>query len=186
MIMPAPASATDWPVNEQTKTYAISGSTGSELYFSIGERGPRVGSGRAIAHTTFDLKWSRDYRPQPDGSCLLAAARPFITIIYTIPKPSGQLPAATRRLWDVFIDGIRRHEKVHGDQIREMVERIHATTVGLSVPNDPGCREIRKAIQAPLAAASQEQRRRSAEYDREEMRDGGAVHSLILNLVNGG
>ena len=47
------------PISEKIVTYPISGSSGVDLYVSIGERGPKVGPTRAIAHTTFDLKWSR-------------------------------------------------------------------------------------------------------------------------------
>lgn len=180
------AWAEEWTATEQVKTYAVNGTSGIELYTSIGERGPSVGVGRAIAHTTFDLKWSRDYRPQPDGSCRLVSARPWLTITYTLPKPAQKLPAGTARLWQTFIDGISSHEKVHGVQIREMVETILRTTVGLTVADDPKCQKIRQEMQTPLAAASQEQRRRSREFDQVEMRDGGNVHRLILGLVNGG
>jgi predicted secreted Zn-dependent protease len=181
----APASAQDWKAEEREKTYAVSGANGLELYRSIGEKGPKVGVGTVIAHTTFDLKWRRDYRPQPDGSCRLASARPFLTIVYTLPKPSGKLPAPLAARWQTFIDGIRRHERVHGEHIREMVERIISTTVGVSVPDDPGCKKIRQVIQDPLAAASNEQRQRSRDFDRVEMNDGGNVHRLVLALLDG-
>ena len=66
-----------------------------------------------------------------------------------------------------------------------MLIRILATTVGYSVADDPKCRKIRKEITKPLSEASLEQRRRSAEFDRVEMSNGGNVHRLILALVNG-
>lgn len=186
--MSLPASAAEWKATEVVKTYAISGATGPELYASIGERGPVVGSmgTRTIAHTTFDLKWSRKYEPQGDGGCMLASAKPWLTITYTLPKPSAKLSGAAKARWDTFIDGLRRHEKVHGDHMKEMVERILATTVGFSVPGDPKCQKIRKEITKPLSEASLEQRRRSADFDRVEMGNGGNVHRLILELVNGG
>jgi len=171
---------------EQVKSYAISGSTGAELYASMGENGPTVGGGRrTIAYTTFDLKWSRKYEPQADGSCKLVSAKPWLTITYALPKPTGKLPPATQALWKTFIDGITRHEKVHGDHMKEMVDRILATTVGVSVPNDPKCQKVRKEIIAPLSAASEEQRERSRDFDKLEMSDAGNVHRLILALVNG-
>lgn len=92
--LPLSAQAADWKPAEQIKTYAISGNTGGALYQSIGERGPTAGV-QAIAHTTFKLTWRRDYRPQPDGACVLATARPNLTIIYTA-ESAGQ-PAARRR-----------------------------------------------------------------------------------------
>ena len=181
------AAAAEWQAVEQEKTYAISGASGPALYASIGERGPVVGGGRrTIAYTTFDLKWSRDYRPQPDGSCTLVSAKPWLTIIYNLPKPSQKLPEPVATNWKTFIDGMRRHEKVHGEHMKEMVERILATTVGVSVADDPKCQKVRQAIQKPLSEASLEQRARSREFDRVEMSQGANVHQLILGLVNGG
>ncbi len=67
-----------------------------------------------------------------------------------------------------------------------MVEEIEAFTVGLSVPDDPNCKKIRKRITERLAEISQAQRQKSRDFDRVELSDGGNVHQLILDLVNGG
>ena len=45
----------DWKAVEIIKPYAISGRTGPELYQSIGQKGPRIGIARVIAHTTYVL-----------------------------------------------------------------------------------------------------------------------------------
>lgn len=187
LLLPLPALAADWKAVEKTETYAVSGTTGMELYASIGAHGPLLSGGtRAIAYTTFDLKWSRDYRPQPDGSCTLVSGKPWLTITYRLPKPSQKLPAPVAENWKRFIAGMTAHEKVHGDHIKAMVDRIIATTVGVNVPDDAGCRKIRQQLLTPLAEASMEQRARSNAFDREEMSPGGNVHGLILDLVNGG
>ena len=83
-------------------------------------------------------------------------------------------------------DGVRQHERVHGEMIVAMVREIEAFTVGLSVPDDPNCRKIRKRITDRLSQISQAQRQKSREFDRVELIDRGNVHRLILNLVNGG
>lgn len=179
----AQASHSDGRIVEREQTYAISGRSGMELYASIGERGPIIGDrARTIAHTNFKLTWSRDYRPK-GGACTLASARPKLVITYTLPTPAGKLPAATQKRWDTFIDGIRRHEKVHGDFIKEMVARIERTTIGVSAPDDPKCRKVRTEILKPLSEASLEQRRRSQDFDRVEMGKGGNIQRLILDLV---
>ena len=175
-----------WKAAERIETYRISGRSGMELYHSIGEKGPLIGVGRAIAYTDFKLLWSRDYRPQPDGSCKLVSARPSLTINYKLPKASDNLPAATKAAWKTFLDGIVAHEKVHGDIIVDMVRQIEAISVGLTADNDPKCQKVRQALQDQLGPLSQEQRRRSREFDREEMSEGGNVHRLILALVNNG
>ena len=181
LLVASPALA---KVVEKTAPYAISGQSGAELYASIGQTGPKVGIGRVIAHTTFDLKWSRNYVPK-NGGCTLVSARPSLIITYTLPKPKGDLPAATRQSWDVFIDGVTRHEKVHGDMIRDLVKTIEGFSVGFSVPGDPKCRKIREELTKLLAKASADQRQLSRDFDRVELGSGGNVHRLILDLVNG-
>jgi predicted secreted Zn-dependent protease len=184
-LLSSPALAHQWQATETVKPYAISGTTGPELYEEIGAKGPLIGgSTRTIAHTTYDLKWSRKYVPEGD-SCRLASAKPFLTITYTLPKPSAKLPPETSRLWKTFIDGIAAHEKVHGQYVREMVDQLIATTVGLTVPGDPGCRKIKEDIKPLILAAGLAYQQKSREFDRLEMSKGANVHSLILGLVNG-
>ncbi len=165
-------------------TYAISGSTGKALYVSIGERGPRLrgGASSAIAKTDFDLKWGRDYVREGNG-CVLKAARPFLTVTYTLPEPVGPLPSETAARWRVFIAGIRAHEAVHGRYVEEMAQEIYDATVGFRQQNDPGCKAIRDAIQAPLKAAYARYKAKNAAFERSEMAPGGNIHRLIADLV---
>lgn len=176
----------DWKAIEKVETYAISGKSGAELYASIGERGPKVGKSRfrTIAHTNFKLTWSRDYQAK-GGACTLVSARPKLIITYMLPKPAGQLPPLTRKNWDVFIEGVHKHELVHGDLIKDMVREIERVSVGLTAADDPDCQKIRKELTGRLSQLSQEQRRRSRDFDRDELSEGGNIHQLILRLVNG-
>lgn len=187
MAIPALATAQgtrNWKPAEQLKTYAVAGKSGIELYQSIGERGPAAGVGQAIAHTTFKLLWTRDYRPQPNGACTLAVARPSLTIIYTMPKGPTSLSGDTKTRWTNFIEGVEKHERVHGQHIVEMVEKIEAFSLGLTAENDPKCTKVREVLQARLKELSDEQRQRGRDFDAVELSPGGAVHRLILALVN--
>ncbi|MGY6708335.1 MAG: DUF922 domain-containing Zn-dependent protease [Rhizobiaceae bacterium] len=184
LAMPSVALA-DWRPTERIEHYTITGQTGIDLYRSIGENGPTVGIGRAIAYTDFDLLWSRDYRPQADGSCVLASARPSLTITYRLPRPAGPLPPHTQRLWDVFIAGVEKHERVHGEIILDMTRQIEAVSVGLRAENDPGCQKVRAELQRKLVGISEERHARNREFDRVELSEGGNVHQLVLALVNG-
>ena len=184
LAVASPACA-EWKHVDRVETYAISGSSGAALYESIGANGPQLGSTRVVAYTTFDLKWSRDYRPS-GGGCTLVKAKPHLIIITKLPKPSAKLPAATAATWKTFIDGIRAHEAVHGQHMIEMTKAIEAYSVGLRVENDPNCTKIRAVLTERLAELSKEQRRRSNAFDKVEMSQGGNVHRLILALVNGG
>jgi predicted secreted Zn-dependent protease len=184
LASPPTAALAEWQAVEKVQTYAISGKSGIELYQSIGERGPKAGVGRAVAYTDFKLTWRRDYQPK-DGACTLVSARPKLIITYRLPKPSEKLPTATQKLWDEFSAGVSAHEKVHGEFIVEMVKAIEAATIGLSVPGDPECKKIRTEMTKRLSALSQAQRQKSRDFDRVELSNGGAVHQLILELVNG-
>ncbi|WP_436253300.1 DUF922 domain-containing Zn-dependent protease [Neorhizobium sp. LjRoot104] len=186
-LMPINASAqSQWQPVEQVQTYPVTGDSGVDLYASIGERGPKIGKEvRAIAHTNFKLTWTRDYRPQLDGACTLVSARPKLIITYTLPKPASALSPELKRKWDVFIEGVRKHELLHGVIITDMVKEIERVSVGLSVANDPKCTKIRTELTAKLGEISKAQQKRSNDYDRMEMSEGGNVHQLILQLVNG-
>ena len=173
-----------WKAVEKVETYPVAGLSGPDLYASIGERGPKIGIARAIAHTTFTLTWSRKYETQ-GGACVLVAAQPKLTITYTLPKPSRQLPAKIAKHWETFVAGLHAHERVHGDMIKDMVRQIEASTVGLSVAGDPDCRKIKTEMTKRLSGLSLAQRARSRDFDQIEMSDGGNIHQLILALVNG-
>lgn len=181
-----PATAGEgWKPIEREEPYAISGATAPALYESIGARGPKAALGRAIAFTDFRLTWTRDYQRRGDA-CVLASARPKLVITYRLPKPAKKLSGDLARRWSAFIAGIRAHEKVHGAEIAELTRAIEAATVGLTIPDDPGCRRIKDEMTKRLAALSAEQRRKSRDFDRAEMSEGGNVHRLILAFVNGG
>jgi predicted secreted Zn-dependent protease len=184
LLMPLAAPALAWTPSERIEHYRISGATPAALYASIGERGPHSGKGRAIALTTFRLTWKRDYRRRGED-CVLAEAIPNLAIIYHVPVPGQALSGATRAGWDRFAAGIERHERVHGDHIKAMVQKIEAATVGFTMAGDPDCKKIREAIKLPLKALSDEQREASRNFDRQEMSAGGAVHQLILDFLNG-
>lgn len=178
--------AAEWKAVEREAPYLVHGTTGPELYASIGAHGPQVGGlARAIAHTTFKLTWTRDYQPR-DGGCTLASAKPRLVITYTLPRPAQGLSGAVRSNWQTFIAGVRDHERVHGEIIKAMVREIEGASVGLRVDDDPDCRKIRRELTRRLAGISGRQRSRSREFDRVELGDGGNIHQLILRLVNGG
>lgn len=187
LLLPAlSAHASDWQPIEQNSFYQISGTTGPELYASIGERGPEIGNGmRTIAYTDFKLTWRRDYQ-QRGSACVLASARPKLIITYKLPKPTQKLVGATRTLWESFASGVAAHEKVHGQILIDMVHEIERQTVGLTVENDPGCRKIRNRMVEILGPISQARQAKNRDFDRVELNAGGNVHQLILALVNGG
>ncbi len=185
LLVALPAHA-DIRAKEIEKTYAISGTSGLALYKSIGARGPRLrkGASSAIAQTDFDLKWGRDYK-RDGNDCVLAVVRPFLTITYTLPKPAKKLAPDVAARWRIFIKGIRAHEAVHGQYITEMAQEIYDTTLGFRQQNDPNCKTIRNAIQAPLKAAFVRYKTRNRTFEQDEMSAGGNVQQLILQLING-
>ena len=181
----AGSAQAEWQAIEKVETYSVSGTTGPELYASIGQKGPQIGKKRrTIAHTNFTLLWSRKYKTD-DGNCTLVSAKPKLTITYTLPKPAQKLPPETAALWAEFYDGIEKHEHIHGDYIKEMVQKIETATVGMSVANDPKCTKFKTELNKVLSELFQEQRQRGRDFDRSDMAQGGNIHQLILGLVNG-
>ncbi|NKB84313.1 DUF922 domain-containing Zn-dependent protease [Ochrobactrum grignonense] len=175
----------DWKAVEVIKPYAISGRTGPELYESIGERGPKAGKSRVIAHTTFVLTWDRKFDNSNNG-CTIVSARPKLKITYTLPKPSQKLTSPAKENWERFYNGIYKHELVHGDTAKDMTREIVRTTVGLSIPNDPKCQKMRRELINRITDLVNVQRQQGRDFDRVEMGSGGNVEQLILALVNGG
>ena len=177
------AFAQDWQAVERVEPYTVQGTTGLEIYQSIGARGPKLGVARVIAHTGFKLTWTRKYERIGDA-CVITVNRPKLIITYTLPKLKSKLSGPLKGRWDTFLAGVTAHEKVHGDFIKDMVKEIEAMSVGMRVENDPKCQKIRPQLQARLGELSDAQRARSRDFDKTELSDGGNVHSLILQLVD--
>lgn len=178
-----PAHA-EWRAIEKIENYSVSGTSGAALYASIGQKGPQIGKNiRTIAHTNYTLTWTRKYKTD-DGNCTLVSAKPKLTITYTLPKPAQKLPPETAKSWQVFFSGIEKHEHIHGDYIKEMVQKIEAATVGMSVANDPKCTKFKTELNQKLSVLFQEQRQRGRDFDKSDMAQGGNIHQLILGLVN--
>lgn len=74
---------------------------------------------------------------------------------------------------------------MHGDFIKDLVHKIEAVSVGLTVADDPGCKKIRTELTGKLGELSRAERQQSRDFDRAEMSNGGNVHQLILALING-
>lgn len=182
LLLATGAHAQDWQAVERVEPYAVEGATGLDIYRSIGERGPKLGLARVIAHTGFKLTWTRKYE-RIGNACVITVNRPKLVITYTLPKLGSKLSGPVKDRWDTFLAGVTAHEKVHGDFIKDMVREIEAMSVGLRVENDPKCQKIRPQLQARLGELSDAQRARSRDFDSVEMSDGGNVHRLILQLV---
>ncbi len=177
LLFPIQVRADTIPVSEQT--YAISGTTGIELYRSIGENGPTG----AIAETRFKLTWKRLF-DEEGGACSLIRFRPEITITIHLPKPSQKLDPYMQAKWDRFISGIRTHEMQHVRMIREMVPATEASVKGARVENDKTCAKVKKEVSRRIDLMLAGYKAKSRDFDREELTNGGNVHSLILALVN--
>ena len=183
LLFVGPAAAQGWQATERVGPYTVQGTTGLEIYRSIGERGPKLGVARVIAHTGFKLTWTRKYERQ-GNACVITVNKPKLIITYTLPKLKSQLSEPLKSSWNTFIDGVTAHEKIHGDFIKDMVKEIEAISVGMTVENDPNCQKIRPQLQARLGELSQAQRARSRDFDQVELTEGGNVHRLILQLVD--
>ncbi|MBZ9675683.1 DUF922 domain-containing Zn-dependent protease [Mesorhizobium sp. ES1-1] len=186
LALPLAAHA-EWKPVERIEPYAISGRTGQELYRSIGENGPliRGAKTRTIAYTNFKLTWSgRDYKPR-GKDCVVASGKPKLVITYTLPKPSGPLPAAVQKSWDSFIAGVTAHEKVHGATMIQMVHDVEAAIDGLTIADDSRCTRARAEVVTRLDAISKARVLASRDFDRVEFGQDGNLIKLAFALVTG-
>lgn len=167
------------PVRE--KTYAISGSTGLELYRSIAEKGPNGGG--HVAQTSFKLTWKRLF-DERGGDCYLVHARPQLSITQTYPKPMGKLSADMRRRWDKFMVAARQHEHTHVRMIADMVRSTEASLSGMVERNDRTCAKVKKAVAARIDEGYQAHRERSRAFDKAELGFGGRMFVVLEDLVN--
>lgn len=178
------AQAADWKATENYEYYSVSGTTGPALYQSIGSNGPIIsGNRRTIAVTNWDLKWRRDYQPN-GNACELVSALPFVTITYSLPKPSQKLTGAIAQKWERFADAITAHEKVHGDYVKRLAQQIIDVTVGLRVENDKACKKIRDEVLNRVAQEFARYKVENSAFEQSEMRKGGNIERLVLELVN--
>lgn len=164
------AMASEPPVT--IKTYAISGSTGFQLYQSIADNGPNGGG--HVAHTDPKLTWKRLF-DERGGDCYLVHARPQLSFVQVYPKPSGKLGPATKRVWDRFITAVRKHEDTHVRMFKEMVAQTEASLVGSVERNDRTCAKVKETVRARIDQAYQDYRQRSRDFDRTDLSPGGAI-----------
>ncbi|TIT90967.1 MAG: DUF922 domain-containing protein, partial [Mesorhizobium sp.] len=104
---------------------------------------------------------------------------------YTLPKPAAKLAPAVQARWDAFASGLAAHEKVHGAGIVDMVDKIVAFSVGLTVADDPGCTKIRAELTQYLDQLSKAQRLASRDFDKVEFGAGGNLQRLIAAFLIG-
>jgi predicted secreted Zn-dependent protease len=172
-------------VQVKTRTYAISGKTGAELYQAMVRQGPRHGFvSRAIAQTSYTVEWQAEVVSQGSG-CRVVRARPVLSITYTYPQPSRTMSADLSRRWQRFMAGVKKHEQKHGAIAREMVRAAEASVKGLKVPDDPACRKTRVEVKQRADKIYAAYEARQLKFDAREHRDGGNIDRLILGLVKG-
>jgi len=172
-------------VKVKTRTYAIAGKTGAELYQSMVRHGPRHGFvSRAIAQTSYTVEWQAEV-VATGTTCRVLRAQPVLSITYTYPQPSRSMSAEMKRRWQRFMVGVKTHEERHGAIAREMVRAAEASVTGLKVVNDPGCRKTRVEVKKRADKIYATYEARQIKFDAREHRDSGNIDRLILGLVRG-
>lgn len=170
----------------KVKTYEITGTTGLELYHSIGRNGPNNSASQgAIAQTVPQLKWNRLF-DERKGDCHLVSLKPSLSITMILPEPKNDLPAGLKADWQLFIDGVRKHEDVHVEMIHRMVAETKESAAGAWVANDRSCAKVKAEVSRRIDEAMANHRARSRAYDREDLGPSGNVQRLVLDLVKAG
>ncbi len=183
LAVSAPEADASVKVTVKEQTYTIGGRTGADLLEAMDSKGPRHGFlARAIAQTkylvTWDLAWTESRK-----ACRVSRADARIAITYTYPKAGNDLSTEMRRRWARFLEGVRKHEEMHGRLATQMVKAAERSVEGLSIKNDPGCRKARKEVKRRVAEIYADYEDRQARFDTREHGDGGNVEGLIRGLV---
>ena len=114
-------------------TYAILRKSGAESMPRSASAAPRSADPRHRLHQ-FQLTWTRKSERQAMPGSRFGAAEAHDHL--HVAEASQELPAPLAGNWN-FHRRRAHHESVHGDIIKDMVKKIEASTVGLTVPGDP-------------------------------------------------
>lgn len=180
------ALAQNWKAEEVIEYYPVKGSTAPELYRSIGENGPKVNEKRAMALTSYVLRWKREFA-QENNRCVIKSAIPLLKITYTIPKFSGKngqkLSPELNARWNAFTNALYQHELEHGAIIKNMVEELTQESLQLKTADDPQCKRMRKVLADLVNEYVARQRKEGQNFDRAEMARGGPIEREIYKLM---
>lgn len=180
------ALAQKWKAEEVIDYYPVKGSTAPELYRSIGQNGPMVNEKRAMALTSYVLKWKRDFA-QENNRCVIKSATPLLKITYTLPKfdtKNGQkLSPELNAKWNIFADALYKHEQEHGDIIKRMVEELTQESLQLKTADDPQCKRMRTVLADLVTEYVGRQRKEGQNFDRKEMARGGPIEQEIYKFM---
>ncbi|MBX3575816.1 MAG: DUF922 domain-containing protein [Rhizobiaceae bacterium] len=177
----SPAAATV-KTSVETKTYEISGRTGTELLSAMDRRGPKHGFlTRAIAQTSYTVNWEIEWA-QKNGTCRLKSAVATLSITYTYPKVSGKMSSPLKKKWERFYAGVKAHEETHGTLASQMVKAADKAISGFAMKDDPGCRKAQAAIKRRVDGVYAEYEARQVRFDKTEHARGGAVDGLVRAL----
>ncbi len=170
-------------VSEKTRSYNITGKTGTALLDAMDRRGPKHGfQTRAIAQTRYTIGWSIEWA-ETRTACRVKGVDGELALTYTYPRVAEKLTPDMSRRWDKFLYGVTKHEKMHGDIARQMVAAAEKSVAKLTVSNDPGCRKSRSEVKRRMAAIYADYEERQVRFDDKEHREGGRVDGLIGALT---
>jgi len=175
-------AAADVKISVKTKSYAISGKTGTELLAAMDRRGPKHGFlTRAIAQTSYGVSWEIDWVVK-NNTCRVRSSEAKLTVTYTYPEVSGAMTADMAKRWARFFKGVKKHEEMHGTLARRMVAAADKAVTGFSVKNDPSCRKAQAAVKKRVGAIYADYEAKQFHFDDVEHRQGGSVEALVRAL----
>ncbi len=173
-------------VTESVQQYRISGKSGEALLKAMDRRGPKHGFlTRAIAQTSYSVAWTIEWA-ETAKACRVKRVDGELVVLYTLPRPTGDLPPDLKRRWRKFYAGVKKHEKVHGDLARRMARAAEKAIASVTIANDKGCRKSSIEAKRRMSAIYADYEARQNRFDEKEHRDGGRVERLIDALVQRG
>lgn len=179
----ATSAAAGVKVAVKTTHYEISGKSGQALVAAMDRKGPKHGFlTRAIAQTQYKVSWELEWA-EKDGNCRVRKANGDLAITYVYPKVSNRLDGALGKRWTQFLNGVRKHEEVHGSIARQMVAAAEKAIRGVATKNDRGCSRIRREVAKRVNAIYSQYEAKQIRFDKGEHKEGGNVEKMLFKLL---
>ncbi len=168
-------------INEQTKTYNVSGKSGKQVHAKFGRRGPwKMRRKHAIAATQRKFDFKNIKIVKRGNKCVFAKMDIYLSLTYYYPNWINKSSASkkTQRLWGSFMRELVRHEKTHGKFFKETLRQFEKELVRISRKSFKSCRQMNAIALRKLETIYKKGEVRHLAFDRREGKPSAKIRKL--------
>lgn len=146
MAVIAVAETSGQTIVEQSETYAVSGSTASDLRANMNRVRPKDPADQPADGVTYwDMRWKHSYTKTSD-TCMVSSVTITMEIRTKLPWWIDRQPGTTLvERWDGFIIALKNHEEGHAEIARRGAAALRERLSGLSARTCPLLDELADA-----------------------------------------